>query len=195
MILIIQIWTNLTFSNLNVNFCSNYRYDTRGEDKSYEEARHWSDDKVLTGRAFFRGDHDPGRLILDNVGAKDQGVYKCRVDFRKAPTRISNVNLNVIGEKTWRKQLENLRKTFFFLPSVWLLIKLCGQTICEYVNLNVIGETEKKLEENFVLASLPQWGHNNGIKTYENFCIPGISRDFSFFRIFWRIKIDLEKEF
>ena len=131
MILIIQIWTNLTFSNLNVNFCSNYRYDTRGEDKSYEEARHWSDDKVLTGRAFFRGDHDPGRLILDNVGAKDQGVYKCRVDFRKAPTRISNVNLNVIGEKTVRKLKEN-----FFLPSVWLLIKLWGQTICEYVNLS-----------------------------------------------------------
>ena len=137
MILIIQIWTNVTFSNLNIKFCPNYRYDPRGEDKSYEEARHWSDDKVLTGRAFFRGDHDPGRLILDNVGAKDQGVYKCRVDFRKAPTRISNVNLNVIGEKTWRKQLENLRKTFFFLPSVWLLKKLWGQTICENVNLNV----------------------------------------------------------
>ena len=73
------------------------RYDTRGEEKSYEEARHWSDDKVLTGRAFFRGDHDPGRLILDNVASKDQGSYKCRVDFRKAPTRISNVRLNVIG--------------------------------------------------------------------------------------------------
>ena len=116
-----DIWTNLTFSNLNNNFCSNYRYDTRGEDKSYEEARHWSDDKVLTGRAFFRGDHDPGRLILDNVGAKDQGVYKCRVDFRKAPTRISNVNLNVIGEKTWRKQLENLRKTNFFLLTLSLI--------------------------------------------------------------------------
>ena len=50
--------------------------------------------------SYFKGDHDPGRLILDNVAAKDQGVYKCRVDFRKAPTRISNVNLNVIGEKT-----------------------------------------------------------------------------------------------
>ena len=73
------------------------RYDTRGEDKNYDEARHWSDDKVLTGRAFFRGDHDPGRLVLDSVAARDQGVYKCRVDFRQAPTRISNVKLNVIG--------------------------------------------------------------------------------------------------
>ena len=39
-----------------------YSYDTRG--KSHEEARHWSDDKVLGGRAFFRGDHDPGRYVL-----------------------------------------------------------------------------------------------------------------------------------
>ena len=77
---------------------SHCRYDTRGGNKSYDEARHWSDDKVLTGRAFFRGDHDPGRLILESVSNKDQGVYKCRVDFRKAPTRISNVNLNVIGK-------------------------------------------------------------------------------------------------
>ena len=39
--------------------CLFFSYDTRG--KSHEEARHWSDDKVLGGRAFFRGDHDPGR--------------------------------------------------------------------------------------------------------------------------------------
>lgn len=88
---------SMGFSQLDLdNFI--FRYDTRGEEKNYDEARHWSDDKVLTGRAFFRGDNDPGRLILDNVGGRDQGIYKCRVDFRKAPTRISNVNLNVIGE-------------------------------------------------------------------------------------------------
>ena len=80
----------------------------------------------MTGRAFFRGDHDPGRLILDNVGAKDQGVYKCRVDFRKAPTRISNVNLNVIGEKTWRKQLEKLKENFFLLTLSVIAHKIMG---------------------------------------------------------------------
>ena len=46
------------------------RYDTRG--KSFEEARHWSDDQALQGRAFFRGDHEPGRLVLDNVKGEDQ---------------------------------------------------------------------------------------------------------------------------
>lgn len=52
----------------------------------------------MAGRAFFRGDHDPGRLVLDNVNAGDQAVYKCRVDFRKAPTRIFDINLDIVGE-------------------------------------------------------------------------------------------------
>ena len=99
---------------------SECRYDTRGEEKSYEEARHWSDDKVLTGRAFFRGDHDPGRLILDNVASKDQGSYKCRVDFRQAPTRISNVRLNVIGIREFKL---NPRLFSVLLSNLWLQAK------------------------------------------------------------------------
>ncbi len=75
-----------------------YTYDVRGK-AQFEEARHWSDDATLGGRAFFRGDQLPARLVLDNVRNDDAAVYKCRVDFRKAPTRISNVVLDVIGEK------------------------------------------------------------------------------------------------
>ena len=56
--------------------------------KSYLSARHWSDDSVLEGRGFFRGDSNPGRLVLDNINPYDQGLYKCRVDFAIAPTRI-----------------------------------------------------------------------------------------------------------
>ena len=39
------------------------------------------------------------RLVLDNVRGRDEGSYKCRVDFRQAPTRISNIDLHVIGKK------------------------------------------------------------------------------------------------
>ena len=39
------------------------------------------------------------RLVLDNVKGRDEGSYKCRVDFRQAPTRISNIDLHVIGKK------------------------------------------------------------------------------------------------
>ena len=35
---------------------------------------------------------------MDNVKARDEATYKCRVDFRQAPTRISNIDLNVIGK-------------------------------------------------------------------------------------------------
>ena len=64
--------------------------------KSYLDARHWSDDSILEGRAFFRGDNNPGRLVLDNINHYDQGIYKWRVDFKTAPTRISNIVLDVI---------------------------------------------------------------------------------------------------
>ena len=37
---------------------------------------------------------------MDNVKARDEATYKCRVDFRQAPTRISNIDLNVIGKKS-----------------------------------------------------------------------------------------------
>ena len=50
----------------------------------------------VQGRAFFRGDNNPGRLVLDNISPGDEGLYKCRVDFAVAPTRISNILLDVI---------------------------------------------------------------------------------------------------
>ena len=55
---------------------------------------------MLAGRAFFRGDEDPARLVLDNVRPSDGGGYRCRVDFFRAPTTIANLELDVIGEET-----------------------------------------------------------------------------------------------
>ena len=72
-------------------------YDTRGQ--SHAEARHWSEEKILGGRAFFRGDLKPARLVIDNVKGTDAGIYRCRADFYRAPTTISHMKLNVIGKK------------------------------------------------------------------------------------------------
>ena len=73
-----------------------FSYDSRDEEVS--EARHWSDVHVMAGRAFFKEKEEPAHLALENVLGSDVGSYKCRVDFYKAPTQISEVVLDVIGE-------------------------------------------------------------------------------------------------
>ena len=75
-------------------------------DDPLENARHWSDDKKLEGRGFFRTSVSPGRLVIDNVKTSDGGMYKCRVDWQHQPTTISHVNLTVNSE--WRKTDELL---------------------------------------------------------------------------------------
>ena len=64
-------------------------------EKPLGEARHWSDDTVFGGRAFYQASHNPGRLVIDDVKIYDEALYKCRVDFKVQPTTISQVKLNV----------------------------------------------------------------------------------------------------
>ena len=62
--------------------------------KIEKNASHWSDREIVEGRAFFQ--ECSGRLVLDNIQPHDQWKYKCRVDFKKTPTNIYQINLNVI---------------------------------------------------------------------------------------------------
>ena len=70
-----------------------------------DAGRRWSaDDDAGAGagfgaRAHFRvGGAAPAQLAIEDVQRSEAGVYRCRVDFKTAPTRNTLVNLTVIGE-------------------------------------------------------------------------------------------------
>ena len=61
---------------------------------------HWHDAKLLGDRAMFHADGDVPYLLISNLNVEDAGVYKCRVDFEKAPTTNRRSNLTIIGKKS-----------------------------------------------------------------------------------------------
>ncbi|KAB0805670.1 hypothetical protein PPYR_02640, partial [Photinus pyralis] len=71
-----------------------YTFDSR--DKPLEQGKHWADESILGGRAFFRHNEHPSKLTIDIVKDADAGVYLCRVDFQRTPTRNAKVNLTII---------------------------------------------------------------------------------------------------
>lgn len=60
--------------------------------------KRWSDESVFGERAYFIFDKEPGTLSIQSTQYTDSGTYRCRVDFLKAQTRNSKINLVVIGK-------------------------------------------------------------------------------------------------
>lgn len=73
-------------------FCS---FDVRG--RQFQQAKLWSSKEVFDRRAHFRFVASPA-LVIDRIELEDEGIYRCRVDFKNSPTRNSKVNFTVIGE-------------------------------------------------------------------------------------------------
>ncbi|XP_017756216.1 PREDICTED: uncharacterized protein LOC108547976 [Eufriesea mexicana] len=71
-----------------------YSYDMRG--KHAEKASHWNDKDHLNDRAFFRTVKEPATLNINHIEERDEGEYRCRVDFAKSPTRNARIHLTVI---------------------------------------------------------------------------------------------------
>lgn len=62
------------------------------------DANHWAVSDDLGGRTYFQvGDGHRARLKVTKVTLKDQGVFRCRVDFVDSPTRNFRVNLTLVG--------------------------------------------------------------------------------------------------
>ncbi|KAJ0182176.1 hypothetical protein K1T71_002898 [Dendrolimus kikuchii] len=71
-----------------------YSFDVRG--KHLSEARHWSAPEVFGPRAHFATSPPPAALLVRDVKRRDEGVYRCRVDFRNTQTTSFRYNLTVV---------------------------------------------------------------------------------------------------
>lgn len=84
-----------TFLNNSVkkNDCS---FDVRG--KPLQLARQWSAPEIFGSRAKFNTDVDPATLDIEDIRRHDEGIYRCRVDFRTSQTQSFRYNLSVISK-------------------------------------------------------------------------------------------------
>lgn len=71
-------------------------FDVRG--RQFGQAKLWSSPTVFGSRAFFSTANEVAQLKVDNIKLADEGMYRCRVDFRNSPTRNVKINLTVIGK-------------------------------------------------------------------------------------------------
>lgn len=71
-----------------------YSFDSRTTE--LEKGTHWLDEKTLGSRAHFQPEVSPASLIINEAQDSDSGIYRCRVDFHKSPTRNSRVQLKII---------------------------------------------------------------------------------------------------
>ncbi|XP_018322838.1 titin isoform X2 [Agrilus planipennis] len=71
-----------------------YSFDVRS--RQFSQARLWSSPTIFGPRVFFRAATNPATLVINDIKLSDEGIYRCRVDFRNSPTRNSKVNFTVI---------------------------------------------------------------------------------------------------
>ncbi|XP_043258018.1 hemicentin-1-like [Colletes gigas] len=72
-----------------------YSFDVRDR-RQFSKANFWSSPTALGPRAFFITKTNPAYLSIDQLETKDEGIYRCRVDFKNSPTRKQKINLTVI---------------------------------------------------------------------------------------------------
>ncbi|XP_059225084.1 uncharacterized protein LOC106085562 [Stomoxys calcitrans] len=75
-----------------------YTFDARG--RSLHQGIPWADENVFKNKAHFYYDSNPPALRIKNIQPNDAGLYKCRVDFHKSPTRNWRINVTVLVPPT-----------------------------------------------------------------------------------------------
>lgn len=86
-----------------------YSYDVRHTEQ-LDKGSHHEGNGSLNGRSNFNTTLLPS-FVIRNVKGQDNGLYRCRVDFIKSPTRNIKIQLSVIGK---RIRIISLPLYFFF---------------------------------------------------------------------------------
>ena len=78
-----------------------------------EVGRHWNDGS-LGARARFEEKANPQPLLwIEDLRDEDEGTYRCRVDFKHAPTQNFRINLLVIGKRSTTTEYPSRVPTIF----------------------------------------------------------------------------------
>ena len=108
-------WSGLNFGS----------FDVRG--RKVNMGRHWWDERRFGKRAHFHlaSANRVARLQISNVSRSDAGHYRCRVDYRNAPTRNFKYHLIVVGK---------LIHIMYIGLRVEHIIKYCQHFFCLFSN-------------------------------------------------------------
>ncbi|XP_059352543.1 uncharacterized protein LOC132087736 [Daphnia carinata] len=61
-----------------------------------EQAKHWKNERLASRAQFDTSAASSAAFMSSNSGEDDDGIYRCRVDFRHTPTRHVRYQLNVV---------------------------------------------------------------------------------------------------
>jgi neural cell adhesion molecule len=75
-----------------------YSFDLR-DSHLLDSGSHHEGNGSLNGRSHFNTTVSPAVFIISHTKSYDNGLYRCRVDFLKSPTRNIKIQLSVIGKE------------------------------------------------------------------------------------------------
>ena len=86
-------------------FCY-FRFDARDKSR-LTYADHFS--PIYGQRASMRlpNSHDPKKkavLVLSHLRPEDEGIYKCRADFKRSPTKNNRMFLNILSKSIFFRE-------------------------------------------------------------------------------------------
>ncbi|GFS69921.1 ig-like domain-containing protein [Nephila pilipes] len=72
-------------------------YSIDARDASLHTARHFPSNN-MSSRAYFNATGTPSVLKIDGVRKSEEGMYRCRVEYRRSRTETTDILLTVIGK-------------------------------------------------------------------------------------------------